>query len=100
MRIILLNGPPGCGKDTIGGLLRAPLGAMTFKFAQPIIDHMQTAFGVSCDDGADKNAPCEALNGMSRRNYAIAWSEEWIKPRLGKQWFGKAAATELYGYHA
>lgn len=99
MKIVLLNGPPHCGKDTIGGLLRAPMSGLTAKFAQPIIDHMQQNFGVSCIDGADKKAPVEVLGGMSRREYAIAYSEEWVKPRLGISWFGHKAVRDLRGYH-
>lgn len=99
MRIVLLNGPPRAGKDTVGEIIAPPLSALQMKFAQPIIDHMTAAFGVSCVDGADKDAPCEELNGMSRREYAIAWSEEWIKPRLGKDWFGKYAARKVAAFH-
>lgn len=99
MKIILLNGPPGCGKDTIGNLLRAPMSALTCKFAQPIIDHMFQNFGVSCADGADKSAPVGVLNGMSRRQYAIAYSEEWVKPKLGIDWFGRKAVRDLRGFH-
>jgi hypothetical protein len=97
MKVILLNGPPESGKDTIAHVLETLIGeSAVLKFAQPIIDHMQSTYGVSCVDGEDKNQPCEALGGKSRRQYAIDWSEDWIKPRFGVDWFGRqalAAAT-------
>lgn len=96
MRAILLNGPPYCGKDTIGGYLERHLErSSTVKFAKPINDYMQETFGVSCADGGDKGAPCDALNGASRRQIAIAYSEEWIKPKFGIGWFGKQAIKEM-----
>ncbi|NQY98992.1 MAG: hypothetical protein HRT82_17695 [Henriciella sp.] len=93
MQVILLNGPPRSGKDTIGSLLANEIeGAYCDKFAAPIIDHMYSNFGVSCDDGGDKSVPLDVLNGFSRRQYAIAYSERWIKPTLGEDWFGQQAA--------
>lgn len=97
MRALFLNGPPGCGKDTIGEILRAHHPRVeTIKFAQPIIDHMTDTFGVSCADGSDKSLPCAELAGMSRRQYAIAYSEEWIKPRFGRDWFGRKALEVMH----
>lgn len=95
MKIVLLNGPPSSGKDTIGDLLFQEMAWNRMKFARPIVDYMQSTFGVSCADGEDKNSPCDALGGLSRREVAILYSERWIKPNFGIYWFGHQAAKRL-----
>lgn len=97
MRAVLLNGPPGCGKDTIGQLVKisTDYDVRCMKFAQPIIDTMFWLFGVSCVDGKPKGEPCAQLAGRTRREVAISFSEDWIKPRFGKDWFGQYALSRL-----
>lgn len=92
MKAILLNGPPYCGKDTIGSFLSQVLpGSFALKFAQPIIDYMTRTFGVSCVDGQPKDEPCPRLYGRTRRQVAIAYSEDFCKPLFGEDYFGREA---------
>lgn len=96
MKAVLLNAPPEAGKDTIGEMLEEGLEmARTVKFAQPIIDYMENTFGVSCQDGENKNAPCDALVGQSRRQVAINYSELFMKPTFGDDIFGLMAMDYL-----
>jgi hypothetical protein len=99
--LILLQGPPFAGKDTIGRMIMTQLGdkankpAKLLKFATPMNTWMMQNFGVDCNDGHDKEAPCQALGGLSRRQAAIKYSEDWIKPTYGKDHFGKIAANTI-----
>jgi hypothetical protein len=95
-RVLLLNGPPRSGKDALGQLL-ADLSpdVRVMKFAQPLIDTMSASFGVSCADGADKEAPCAVLGGRSRRETAISLSENWFKPTFGDDVFGKILLAKI-----
>lgn len=100
MKAVLLNGPPSGGKDTIGRLICTSLrsrGVLAFeeKFAQPIIETMRNLFGVSCADGLPKGVPCGELSGRTRREVAISFSEDWIKPNFGRSWFAEAAVRRM-----
>jgi hypothetical protein len=89
-RIIFVNGPPRSGKDEIGRIMSTSCPhVQTMKFAQPLIDAMQSAFGVSCVDGYDKMARVSELFGRNRREVAIAMSEDFYKPMFGDDVFGK-----------
>lgn len=100
MKAIFLNGPPRAGKDTIGSMLAASLpDSGQIKFAQPIIEHMQETFGVSCVDGFPKDEPCPELGGRTRREVAIAYSEGYMKPMFGKAIFGKIAADQILSWN-
>lgn len=89
-KVILLNGPPRCGKDTVGLMLAEECVHVSIrKFAQPLIDGMQAMFGVSCADGMDKGEQCDQLMGHSRRQAAISLSETWFKPMFGDGVFGR-----------
>lgn len=95
-RVLLLNGPPRSGKDALGSLLsELDPNVRVMKFAQPLIDTMTASFGVSCADGADKEAPCAALRGKSRRETAISLSEDWFKPQFGPGVFGRILLSKI-----
>ena len=47
------------------------------------------------EDREVKEKKCEALNGMSRREAMIYVSEEIIKPKHGKSYFGKMVSEEV-----
>jgi len=89
-KVILLNGPPRCGKDTVGLMIAEQCVHVSLrKFAQPIIDGMQAMFGVSCVDGMDKGEPSNNLFGFTRRQIAISLSEDWVKKKFGYDTFGR-----------
>lgn len=86
MHVVLLNGPPRSGKDTIGGMLDIP----SRKFAFPILMFLEDAFGI-CIDDCEKDAPHENLFGRTPREVAIAFSEKFCKPLFGMDYFGRSA---------
>lgn len=94
--IIILNGPPGVGKDTLakfGGLFfyashlsfKAPM----FEIAHAMLgdrgfDAMMDAY----NDRSRKELPMRVLGGISPREFMIYISEAVVKPLLGKDRFG------------
>lgn len=96
--IILISGPPGSGKDTIGGSLAESLeelpgvAARLDKFAGPLMV-CASACGFSMIED-EKEKPNEDL-GVSRRQFQIWLSEEAMKLRFGKSVFGRMAGATL-----
>lgn len=100
MKVVFLNGPPRSGKDTVGHILENRMeDCGIFKMAQPIIDYMERTFGVSCLDNEDKDAPCALLQGQTRRQVAINYSELFMKPTFGNNVFGRIAADSVMESH-
>lgn len=99
-KIVFLQGPPRCGKDTIGSMLEEELyvghtNTEVLKFAAPINGWMMSTFGVDCNDGHDKETGCWELQGKSRRETAIWYSEEVMKPRFGIDVFGEIMVNKI-----
>lgn len=100
-KIVFLQGPPRCGKDTIGAMLEHMLSAYEnvsaeqLKFATPINEWMMSTFGVDCNDGHDKEIGCIELFGRGRRETAIWYSEQVMKPRFGPEVFGEIMVNKL-----
>jgi hypothetical protein len=95
MRVVLLNGPPRCGKDTIGEMLYCDLpSAVLCKFAQPIADYLRDVHGIDMRT-VEKDEPHDALCGRTPREVAIAYSERMCKPLFGEAYFGDLLALEV-----
>lgn len=100
MKVLLLNGPPKSGKDTIGGMLMDHIpGSETFKFSYELKRMTHRAFGFP-----DKPDAFEAIKddldqgpeaGVSWRQAYIAMSEKFCKPLFGAGYFGKLLHYEL-----
>jgi hypothetical protein len=104
-KVIILNGPPGSGKDTIAEELRAAdfghLRVKTKLFSQAI-EMSRISFSEwfqRYNDRKLKETPWDRLGGLSQREFLIKISEEWVKPIFGKDYYGRvageAAADEL-----
>lgn len=97
-KIIILNAPPGCGKDTIGNMIAYNKDIQAFKasFKEPMFEIAIGMLGVwkfsqfidAYNDRKKKEEPQECLNGMTPRQFMIWISEEVMKPRFGKYVFG------------
>lgn len=107
--VILINGPPRSGKDTLGVALQNELvdrrtTARVFRFATEVKNRTHGLFGMpgavadAFEDGKDE--PREEFNGMTPRQAYIWVSEEVIKPKFGKDIFGRWLADEIARYDA
>ena len=102
MKIILLNGPPRCGKDTLAELfIRRCFNAAHASFKERLIAITLVIYGVSREQWdqwyEDKELPRSPLGGKSCREALIFVSEEVIKPKFGDDYFGRAAAQKALG---
>lgn len=106
MRVVLLNGPPRSGKDTIA---RRLVGFDVFasgvlveaKFATPLKEAASCMFpsvrwgAVRERDRDDPDKPHPALQGQTPRRVLIDLSENFFKPTFGVDYFGRRAADHL-----
>jgi dephospho-CoA kinase len=101
-KIVLFNGPPGCGKDTVAEGLRAVVDCRLVKFAGPIKENCRNIYGLSVKqwaaiDGSqeEKEKPREEFFGETCRQVQINFSELFLKPTHGEDIFGKLAINEI-----
>lgn len=102
--IIILNGPPGIGKDTIGAYLTGrEYPAVKISFKSPMFDIALAILGPELYgefidlymDRDQKEKPQVITRGMSPRQFMIWISEEVIKPKFGEQYFGNRLALSI-----
>jgi hypothetical protein len=113
-KVILLNGPPGCGKDTIANELYDTVYCNTLKwgFKPLLIDIAVSIANIRrCDwdhqYSVDKEKPWNKLplkketgEYHSQRSWLIYVSEDIIKPTMGGDYFGQAALDFITDYGA
>lgn len=101
--VILLNAPPGAGKDTICKVLCGnPHNAVHMEFKRPMYQIASAMVGLTVEkfleiyaDREKKENPCEEFLGMSGRQLMIDISESFCKPRFGIEYFGRVAANGM-----
>lgn len=88
---LLISGPPGAGKDTVGCIVQEMLSGHVVleKFARPLMDSA-AAFGFDMEDTQEAKARKHPVLGVSRREFQIALSETFSKNFLGEDVFGRA----------
>lgn len=98
--IIILNGPPGCGKDTIANALRDGHGFASTCFKYDLYKEVASYYGLPLravtsrnEDRALKEVPWR--DGLSVRQMLIHVSEQVCKPTHGRDYFGLLAAGRL-----
>lgn len=98
-KVIILNGPIGCGKDTVGEAFANREGFELTCFKEPMFRIAATTLGLDYHEFEEmyrdrewKESPNEKLNGHTVRELMIQISEEYIKPFLGQDYFGQQAA--------
>ena len=112
MKVLILNGPPGIGKDTLANMLCevAPIIRGEFKHflyveaAQWIQDHVKGAENITTAivKARNENRDLKELPWfleLSVRRILQIVSEDVVKPAMGKDYFGRVAAEYWYGKH-
>lgn len=106
MRITLLNGPPRCGKDTLGGMLEEQLlgTGVQLKFAKALKEKVHASLGLLDHNGRPlphdafeprKDEPLIEFHGVSPRQAYIEFSEGYAKPLWGPGIFGEWLVEEI-----
>jgi hypothetical protein len=102
-RILFLNGPPGCGKDTLANHLWSVREDVSrLKFSQPIKDALRAAYQLTDGQLAwlehhdNKSTPTPLLHGLSWRQAQIDFSEKYMKPLYGQSIFGEIALKRTF----
>lgn len=100
--IVIFNGPPGSGKDEAASFFKENFGFGNLSFKYQLFKQTMKHFEVNEEwfmEGYEnreiKEKPEHALNGMSRREAMIHVSEDIIKPKEGKDYFGRMVAEEI-----
>jgi len=100
--VVLLNGPPRCGKDTAGNYLTSVTPrSRTMKFAGMLKRSTHMDFGLPTelpDDAFEhcKDEPHPAFYGLSPRKAYIQKSEERQKPFLGEDIYGRVLLRRMW----
>jgi hypothetical protein len=100
VRVMFVNGPPRCGKDTAVNALVRDLGGVPLKLAQPLREAVPAMFQMDLYRWTQaleqsKEDPCDDLCGMSPRAAMIWLSELVMKPAFGVDVFGQIAARRI-----
>ena len=102
MDIFLINGAKRSGKDTAADMIQNELirqygfsRVIQIKAAHPLFNSIPVLFGIDMFVWADmytnhKETRVDSLGGMSPREAMIWLSEDVMKPKFGKDHFGKA----------
>jgi len=98
-KILLLNGPASSGKDFIADILYKHFNCRKAKFSKPLKDATRALFLLHDEVAleAKKEEYTEAFfHNMTYRQMQIALSEDFLKPRFGKDIFGKLLLRQLH----
>ena len=97
--IMILNGPPHCGKDTIANILQNEYDVLHYSMKSSLIKAAAGVAGVSegklhmlLNNRDTKETPLAGLAGLSPRKLLIHTSEAVVKPLFGKGVFGEREA--------
>ncbi|AFR52063.1 hypothetical protein ECBP2_0030 [Escherichia phage ECBP2] len=106
--VVILNGPPGCGKDTIANSwLEKTLGNDEFRphvkaFKEPMYRVAAAALGLPLhefmelyNDREWKEHNRPEWGGKSVRDLMISTSENYLKPMFGDTCMGKLAVSSI-----
>jgi len=100
--IVIFNGPPRSGKDEAASYFKENFGFGNLSFKYQLFKETIAHFEVNEEwfmegyrDRDQKEKKEFALNDMSRREAMIFVSEDVVKPKKGKDYFGRMVAEEI-----
>jgi hypothetical protein len=98
--IILLNGPPGCGKDTIAKIIRKKIGSKDYKISKPLKDAFSSLFGIQGELLHElleerKDEPFWGESEYTPRDVQIYLYEEFLKPKFGDNCLGLITVNNI-----
>lgn len=91
-KVIFLNGPPRCGKDTLAEILHRRLKTKTLKFADPLKRACHALFSLDVPNeyyDSMKDQKTSSFLDNTPRSVYISMSQEYIKKKFGDNFFGK-----------
>lgn len=95
-KVILINGPPGSGKDTLAAGLSGYLPDLQIeKFARPIRDAAIATFPEVTEENLEELKDKVGSAGTTLRKWMTWFSEMLMKPLYGKPIFGVLLAQRL-----
>lgn len=99
-KVVVFNGPPGSGKDTISAIVAEKLNAAIERFRCD--DTTRAFFGITPEEWeemyeirAHKENPSIVLGGMSPREASIHVHENIYKATFGRDYFGLLTACRI-----
>tara|TARA_Y100000310_G_scaffold122525_2_gene121215 strand:- start:7060 stop:7629 length:570 start_codon:yes stop_codon:yes gene_type:complete len=103
--LLLINGPPGCGKDTAARFIRQHMSSVDeYKMSKPLGDVFRDTLqvdGIGLDYflNKGKDTPIPELDGWSSREFQIRYSD-WCIENFGEAFFGTIARYAIAGVMA
>jgi hypothetical protein len=94
MKLLFLNGPPGCGKDTAADWL-AERHWRRMKFAQPLKQAAGLLLDLPVHLIETKKELVLPFEHKTIRDVLIGLSENIVKPAMGQEHFGKLAGKSV-----
>lgn len=109
-KVVLFNGPPGCGKDYAANFLFEETSAWKFSFKEMVENILRSVYCIPERGEEDllwywgstqeeKAKPRKELGGMSYRQALIDLSENVIKPHFGKDWIARKTVEKVSGLY-
>ena len=100
--VVILNGPPGSGKDTIADTAVCLAGWKKFQFKDTLYELTAAYFQEDldfvkflCTTRALKEEKSEVFFGNTPREALIHVSEDIVKPTFGHDFFGRSVARDI-----
>lgn len=100
MKCILLNAPPGAGKDTLGAMLGLPVRSFKeplFRITRDMLGEARYALflGAYQDRPRKEAERMPFLGGRTPREWMQHLSEDIVKPEFGAAWVGTLLAESI-----
>jgi hypothetical protein len=99
---LIFNGPPGSGKDEACHFLQSMYGYKHLRMKDQLFIDTAYYFGVDLDwfmsdysDRSSKEMPRNELSGRSKREALIYVSEQVMKSRYGKDYYGRKTSEKI-----